>query len=157
MVRLMNAIVSRAQRLLGQYVHAPRHYMRLPLYVSLIDSKKTSANMSSSSTMSGYLRDISKTGLSLVVPSLRFGNRCLISGHYPLRVTVQLPNGVANIQVAPVRYDRLKDEHLARSWVIGARITQITEPDRQHLIQYIKQVKVGQAASFSFVRDAESV
>lgn len=157
MVRLVNAIVSRAHKLLGEYVHAPRHYLRLPLYVSLIDSKKNSTKVSASSTMSGYLRDISKTGLSLVVPSLRFGNHCLISGHYPLRVAVQLPNGIANIQVTPVRYDRLKEETLARSYVIGARITQIAEPDRKHLIQYIQKVKEGQAASFSFVRDAESV
>jgi hypothetical protein len=157
MVSLVNAIVSRAQRMFGAYIHAPRHNMRLPLFVSLVDSKKSSSQLPQSSTMSGYLRDISKTGLSLVVPSLRFGNRCLISGHYPLRVTVQLPNGVANIQVAPVRYDRLKEEQLARSYVIGARITQITEPDRKHLIQYIQKVKEGQAASFSFIPNAKSV
>jgi len=157
MVRVLNAIVNRAHRLLGAYVHAPRHNMRLPLYVSLVESKRFSVNVSSTTTMSGYLRDISKSGLSLVVPSLRFGNRCLISGHYPLRVTVQLPSGLANIQVTPVRYDRLKEENLARSYVIGARITQITEPDRKHLIQYIQQVKAGHAATFSFVRDAESV
>lgn len=157
MVRLMNTIVNGAQRILGGYFHAPRHIMRLPLYVSLADSKKSSPGVTSTLTMSGYLRDISKTGLSLVVPSLRFGNRCLISGHYPLRVTVQLPNGVANIQVSPVRYDRLKEENLTRSYVIGARITQITEPDRDHLIQYIQKVNQGHAASFSFVRDAESV
>ena len=157
MVRLMNAIVGRAQRLFGDYVHAPRHYLRLPLFVSLIEAKRPSSNISSSSTMSGYLRDISKTGLSLVVPSLRFGNRCLLGGQYPLRVSLQLPNGVANIHVTPVRYDRLKEDDLARSYVIGARITQITEPDRKHLIQYIQQMKVGRAASFSFVRDAESV
>ena len=130
MVRLVNAIVSRAHRLLAEYVHAPRHKLRLPLIVSLIDSKKTSTNKSSSSTMAGYLRDISKTGLSLVVPSLRFGNRCLISGHYPLRVSIQLPTGIATIEVAPVRYDRLKEDQFTRSYVIGARITQITEPDR---------------------------
>lgn len=157
MVRLLNAIVGRAKRFLGDHVHAPRHYMRLPLFVSLIESKKPSGNGSTSSIMSGYLRDISKTGLSLVVPSLRFGNHCLIGGNYPLRVTVQLPNGVANIQVTPVRYDRLKEENLARSYVIGARITEIKEPDRKHLIQYIQQIKEGQATSFSFVRDAESV
>lgn len=157
MVRFVNAIMTRARKVLGEYIHAPRHFVRLPLYVSLIDSKKNSSRVSPSSTMSGYLRDISKTGLSLVVPSLRFGNRCLISGHYPLRVAVQLPSGIANINVTPVRYDRLKEENLARSYLIGARITQIAEPDRKHLVQYIQKVKEGQATSFSFVRDAESV
>jgi hypothetical protein len=157
MVRLLNAMVGRARKFLGTHVHATRHDMRLPLYVSLLDSKRASARTASSSTMTGYLRDISRTGLSLVVPSLRFGNHCLISGHYPLRVTVQLPTGVANIQVAPVRYDRLKEGQLERRYLIGARIIQITDPDRKNLIQYIQQSKVGRAASFSFVGDAESI
>lgn len=157
MVRLVKAVVVHARKLLGTHAHSTRHDMRLPLYVSLLDPKKTSARMPSSTTMSGYLRDISRTGLSLVVPSLTFGNHCLISCHYPLRVTVQLPNGVANIQVAPVRYDRLKEEELERRYLIGARITQITDPDRKNLIQYIQQLKDGRAATFSFVRDAESI
>ena len=157
MVRLVNRVMGRARKFLGSYVHATRHDMRLPLYVSLFDPRKNAARTPSSSSMSGYLRDISKTGVSLVVPSLRFGNHCLISGHYPLTVTLQLPNGVASIQVAPVRYDRVKEGQLERSYLIGARIIQITDPDRKNLVHYIHQLKDRRAASFSFVQDAKSV
>lgn len=111
--------------------------------------------MHSSSAMSGYLRDISKTGLSLVVPSLRFGNDFLVSGHYPLRVMVELPNGVVNIHIAPVRYDKLHEKHADRKYLIGARIMQITESDRRNLSQYMQEARKSKALPFSFAREAK--
>ena len=155
MLKLMSSIVGRAYKLLGTYIHARRHDMRLPLSVSLLDEKTISDPYSPA--MPGYLRDISKTGISLIVPSIRFGDRFLLSGHDPLRVRVELPSGAVNIQVAPVRYDRLYEEQSERRYLIGARIMEMTASDREHLTRYIQQVKKSEAASFSFARDAKPV
>jgi hypothetical protein len=156
MVKLVSSLVGRTYKLVDNFIHARRHDMRLPLSVSLLESKPTWRSASYSPAMSGYLRDISKTGLSLVVPSIRFGSYSLISGHYPLHISVELPNRVVNIQVAPVRYDKLFGEQSERKYLIGARIMQMTDSDREHLVQYIQQVKKHKAASFSFARDAKS-
>ncbi len=107
--------------------------------------------------MAGHLRDISRTGLSLIVPSIRFGNRFLLSGHDPLRVKVELPSGAVNIQVVPVRYDKLEGEPVERQYLIGARITQMDDSDREHLVEYIQQLKKRKATSLSFSRDAKPV
>lgn len=132
--------------------------MRLPLSVSLLDSKTKAASLPYSPAMSGYLRDISKTGLALVVPSIRFGNCFLLSGHDPLRVIVELPNRALNIQVEPVRYYRFEEEEQNdRRYLIGARIMEMTDSDREHLAQYIQQTRKSKAASFSFARDAKPV
>ena len=157
MVKLKNSIMSRAYRFLGRYIHAKRYGMNLPLSVSLLDQKKTAVSVPCSTEMSGHLRDISKTGLSLIVPSMRFGNRFLISGHYPLQVLVELPNRVLNIQVAPVRYDKLKEEQSERRYLIGARIMQMTDSDREHLRDFIQQSKKHGAQTLSFARDAKSI
>ena len=101
------------------------------------------------------MRDISKTGLSLVVPSLRIGNRFLVSGHDPLCVMVELPDGIVNIQVAPVRYDKLHEKLSDRRYLIGARIVRMTESDRRHLTQYLQEVKKSKAISLSFAREAK--
>jgi hypothetical protein len=157
MVKLMSSIAGRAYKLLGAYVHARRHNVRLPLSVSLLDARTMTVSDPYSPAMAGYLRDISKTGLSLVVPSIRFGDRFLLSGHDPLRVRVELPNGAVNIQVAPVRYDRLEEEQSERRYLIGARIMEMTASDREHLTRYIQQLKKSKAASFAFARDAKPV
>lgn len=155
MVKMMNSIVGRVYSFLDNHIHARRYDMRLPLSVSLLDSRRAAARVPNASDMSGYLRDISKTGLSLVVPSLRFGNRFLVSGHDPLRVMVELPNGIVNIQVAPVRYDKLHEKQSDRKYLIGARIMQMTESDRRHLTQYMQEVKKTKAISLSFARETK--
>lgn len=155
MRKLTNSIMSRVSSFLSNNVHARRYDMRLPLSVSLLDSRRTAFRMHASSSMSGYLRDISKTGLSLVVPSLHFGNSFLVSGHYPLRIMVELPNGVVNIHVAPVRYDKLHEKQSDRKYLIGARIMQMTDSDRRNLSQYLQEAKKSKALSFSFAREAK--
>ena len=155
MRKLTNSIMGRVYSFLSNNVHARRYDMRLPLSVSLLDSRRAAVRMHASSTMSGYLRDISKTGLSLVVPSLRFGNNFLVSGHYPLRVMVELPNGVVNIHIAPVRYDKLHEKQADRRYLIGARIMKMTDSDRRNLSQYMQEAKKSKALSFSFARDAK--
>jgi hypothetical protein len=157
MVKLKNSIMSRACGFVGRYIHARRYDMSLPLSVSLLDQEKTAASVPCSQEMTGHLRDISKTGLALIVPSIRFGNRFLICGHYPLQVMVELPNRVLNIQVAPVRYDKLKEEQSERRYLIGARITEMTDADREHLVNYIQQSKKRGTQTLSFARDAKSI
>ena len=157
MLKLMSSIAGRTYKLLGTFIHARRHDLRLPLSVSLLDAKTKTISDPYSPAMTGYLRDISKTGISLIVPSIRFGNRFLISGHDPLRVRIELPNGAVNIQVAPVRYDRLYEEQSERRYLIGARIMDMTASDREHLTRYVQQVRKSKAASFSFARDAKPV
>lgn len=130
--------------------------MRLPLTVSILYMKTATVSVPCSPAMPGYLRDITKTGVSLVVPSIRFGNCSLVSGSYPLGIRIELPNGVVSIQVAPVRYDRLSAEQGKSLYLIGARIMQITDVHRTRLTQHIEQVKKRRVRSLAFARDANS-
>lgn len=155
MVKMMNSIVGRVCSFFDNHIHARRYDMRLPISVTLLDSRRVAKRIPSPSDMTGYLRDISRTGLSLVVPSLRFGNHCLVTGHYPLHVMVELPNGVVDIQVAPVRYDRLPEKQSDREYLIGARIMQMTDSDRKHLMQYLQDTKKSKPVSFSFARESK--
>lgn len=154
MVKLMSSLVGRAYKFFDKMIHSRRHDMRLPMNLSLLESKTMPVSVPYSPVMSGYLCDISKTGLSLIVPPVRFGSCFIVGGHQPLRVTVELPNRVINIQVAPVRYDKLFEEQSERRYLIGARIMEMAESDREHLTQYIQQLK--KRSSFGFAHGAPS-
>jgi c-di-GMP-binding flagellar brake protein YcgR len=130
--------------------------MNLPLSVSLAGERERMPSLRTVAEMSGQLRDISRTGVSLVLPSMRFGDRFLITGHYPLTVMLQLPGRVITMQVAPVRYDRLKGES-ERTYLVGARIVEMTDADREHLKQYVQQARKRQTETLSFARDAKSI
>ncbi|MGB7924110.1 MAG: PilZ domain-containing protein [Pyrinomonadaceae bacterium] len=149
MLKVKDSIAGRLKSLLANHIYVRRNSARLPVTVSLVDSK-TGGDASAqyplfkgqkaeSSAMSGYMHDISRTGLSLIVPSFHFGNHYLIDcSNYTLRIMVELPNGVVNVQAAPVRFNKLDDSR----YFIGARFMKMTDADHRRLTQYIKSGKV---------------
>lgn len=158
MPEVMNSIVRRLYDSLINRIHVRQSGMRLPLTVSLLDSETWAVGAQRLPPLPGYLRDISKTGLSIIVPPVHNGNRYPIGSHFTLRITIEHPNGAINIKATPVRYDWFNESQSERKHLIGARISQLTRSDRKALVQYIQQVKkresVGSKASFA--HDAKS-
>ena len=157
MSKLANLIPGSARGLLGRYLHARRYAVSLPLSVALLEEGRAGASLPAGPEMAGQLRDISRTGISLFIPSLRIGDRFLLTGHYPMRVMLELPNGVVRMKVAPVRYDRVREDHVDSQYMVGARIVQMAEPDRERLMQYIRQAGKRRTEVLGFARDAESI
>jgi hypothetical protein len=155
---VMSSIVRRFHNFLINRFHARRSGIRLPLTVSLLDSKSRDVCAQYSPAMSGYLHDISRTGLSLVVPPVHFGNRYPIGSAYTLRIRVELPSGPINIQATPVRFDWVEEGQGERKRLIGARVTHMTGADRRTLVQHIQQVKKSKAVASktSFAHDTRS-
>jgi hypothetical protein len=168
MRKVMNTIVGRFYGFLTNYIYVRRSGIRPPVTVSLLDPKKRDVSTSyllskrqtpDSLTMPGYLHDISRAELSLIVPSLHFGNHDLIDcSTYTLQISVEFSNRTINIQAAPVRYDTLDEPQSQCKYIIGARITQMADSERNRLVQYIQQVtrSKSEASKTSFAHDAES-
>jgi hypothetical protein len=150
----MSTIVGRTSEFIDNHVYTRRHRMRLPLTVSILRFKTAAVCVPCSPAIPGYLRDISKTGISLVVPTIRFGDCSLVSGTYPLGIMVELPNRAISVQVIPVRYDLLSAGRGQARYLIGARIMQITDSDRTRLSQHLAKSKKSQPRTFGFARGA---
>jgi hypothetical protein len=87
----------------------------------------------------GFTRDISETGLALIVPSLRIGDRYLVDEGCTLRVVlVDLPTGEIEIYATPRRYEELQGAEPGH--LIGVEITDISEIDRSRLNQYLNML-----------------
>lgn len=85
----------------------------------------------------GFTRDISETGLALIVPSLRVGDRYLVDEGCTLRVVlVDLPTGEIEIYATPRRYEELQGAETGH--LVGVEITEMSEIDRSRLTQYLK-------------------
>lgn len=83
----------------------------------------------------GYTRDISETGLSLVVPIVHSTDREFYGKYDILRITLSLPTGNVEVQAEPVRYQWLDESDPGKGYLIGARITGMD--DRARLDQYL--------------------
>jgi hypothetical protein len=93
------------------------------------------------SRLEGYTRNLSETGLAIVVPRLHFG------GHYfnvvgsALHIQLELPGGRVRIRATPVRCERLGEENGEEGYLIGVRITEMNDSEWVRLVQYVRTLR----------------
>ena len=150
---VLRSIVHHLHASLMSRIRIRRNGMQLPLNVSI--SETNVRGEKHSITTPGYLNDISKTGLSVIIPAVRFGGRYPVGDNYKLRVKIQLPNKLISIGAIPIRYNKLEETVDGSRYLIGARISEVDALDRKHLVRYIKQVKKRKAVVSHFVHDVE--
>lgn len=131
--------IGRLRDLTGNHRRNPRYRVRLPVRVSLLELTRRIQGIDRLPALTGSTHDISATGLGLVVPSIRIGERYLTDGDHMLRITCALPSGDVELRVRPVRYTPLDDE--ARGYLIGAHITAINTTDSARLADYLRTLR----------------
>jgi hypothetical protein len=92
-------------------------------------------------SLDGVTLDVSATGLALVVPAIRIGEHYLAGEDRKLHVKLELPAGPVEMRVATVRYESLED---GTGYLIGARILEMSEPDRASFDKYVAKVMTHQ-------------
>lgn len=145
MPEIVRSIIGRFCRIIGNHHHARQHELRLPLTLSFHDYRPHRAyaakTASRAATITGHTRNISDTGLSLILPSVHFGNRYLMDGDLTLEIELEFPAGPINFQVAPVCYDALDENQMECGYLVSLRITKIADAERQRLSAYLRQAK----------------
>ena len=115
--------------------------MRLPLSLSLLNVKSSAerAVARRPAQVEGYTRDLSATGLALVVPTIRAGDHYLTGEGRSLLVTLEHPKGPLTLKVSPVRYEQLDESETERGYLIGVRITEMSDADRARYDAYLQE------------------
>lgn len=107
----------------------------LPFRLSLPGSSGDAA------TLTGHTRDIRATGLSLIVPDIRIGEEELTGEDRTLSVVLELPSGPIEIEVTPVRHERLEAEATEQGYLIGVRIKEISDSDCVRFVKYLRALR----------------
>ena len=90
----------------------------------------------------GHTRDLSESGLSLVLPAVRLGGEDISRVGSMLRVVLCLPGGIVIVQGETVRCEAWEDEVGAHGYLIGARILRMFEADRRSYQMYLQSAAV---------------
>jgi hypothetical protein len=117
---------------------APRYDARLSFSISVLEEGADSESTRPSRTLVGRTRNISETGFALIVPSLRLGTRRLDDGNSTLRLMLDLPTGIVEIHIVPVRSYQLGEGESDTGHFIGARITHQSDDARARLERYLR-------------------
>lgn len=117
---------------------APRFSVHLPTAISLIDSKVQVGKASYSAPSRGHCETISQFGMRFSLVGTRFPEAELSQIGRKLFVRIELPDGLIEVVVTIVSSDRA-GEGARRKWQLGAKIHQISDPDRERLTAYLEK------------------
>ena len=103
--------------------------------LSLLDTEVETSD--SSLIFLGRTHDLSATGLGVVLPSTIIDER-FCSGSNRLNLSLHVPEGVIGMEVSPVRCERLTSPFIGSGYLLGTRITSVT--DRARFDQYLEKL-----------------
>ena len=133
MAEVVRSVVSRFRRYLGER-RSPRVCVRLLFALSL---QGVTAN-GGRPVLEGHTRDLSATGLALIVHVIQIGGHHLVAQKLPLSLVLELPSGPVQISAIPVRYEQLDAMDPDTGYLIGARIEEMTDEDRRRYVEYVR-------------------
>jgi hypothetical protein len=116
---------------------AERHPVHLEFRVLLIATRKDATGHEQTLPLIGYTRDISETGLALLVAAKSVGVLYSLGQNYTLQLVLTIPSGSVELEVTPVRYGHINEGAEGSRILIGAQITKISERDQTRLSEYL--------------------
>ena len=111
----------------------------MPFLVTLLDAGKGSAKgQPRAPALVGFTRDLSETGLTLLLPSMRLGDAYLTDAESYLEVKLELPGGAVAIRTASVRFEQLPGREEGCGYLLAVRIINMQNDDRDRYVAYLK-------------------
>ena len=121
----------------------PRFYAHLPSAISLIDGQPQAGKVTYSQPSRGHCETISKFGMGLSLVGTRFSEADLSRKGALLFVRVDLPEGPIEAVMKIVTSERTGEEGKKR-WLLGAKIHQMSDEDRERLDGYLEKRRRGE-------------
>lgn len=122
---------------------APQRKVQMPISVSLDVERKT-GNLQQNTqalTVKGYTREMSKLDIAFILPYVRLGEH-YIAGHggeqKNLKLVLELPNGTVRLTAQPERYQMVDIHNSAHQYLIGAKIVEVNDGDRERYENFIR-------------------
>lgn len=118
--------------------------VELTASLSLLDTdvKETDTSL----LLLGRTHDLSAGGLGMILPSTTIDERFCTGGNR-LNLSLFVPGGVVDLEVSPVRCERLKGPYSGQGYLIGTKITNVKHRDRfERYLENLSSIRLKQIA-----------
>jgi len=139
MPELIRSIANRLREVFGNRRRAPRFKARLDAELSLSASQRSAKAAGRPLKLTGHTRDLSSTGLALVMPAIHIGGQYITDQNRTLEIKLKLPSGMIEVTASPVRYDPL-DDGTDNGYLIGVQIVAMSDSNRARFDAFIQTV-----------------
>ena len=137
MSEFLRSIVTRLRARVADRRSAPRRNLRLPCTVFIHDPRLDAAQTDRRAPrLEASTRDLSSTGIGLVAPAVRIGERYLTDS--ALRLVIEHPTGPLELTASAVRHEQLEDAAGEHGFLIGLRITSMSDADRDRYERHLE-------------------
>ena len=112
---------------------------RLEFSVLLREADTAKSGVQHLRACAGHTLNLSASGLAVVLHAQNIDEEYLLGGEGSMAIELDLPNGLAiEIQATPVRSEKLEE-----GYMIGARISHMSERDRELFEEYLEEIGEG--------------
>ncbi|OLE56013.1 MAG: hypothetical protein AUG51_00355 [Acidobacteria bacterium 13_1_20CM_3_53_8] len=139
-MELTRSIIALLRNFVGNRRRSPRHRVRLPVSVLIIEPKVRAPGRVRLPKLDGFTHDVSESGLALIVPAIRINDSYLMGEGHALLVVMETPHGPVEMRVAPVRYEKLERSETDKGYLVGVQITEISEQEREKFNTYLREL-----------------
>ena len=110
--------------------------VRLEFSVLLREAAASEGGVQHLRACAGHTLDISAQGLAVVLHAQNIDEQYLLGREGSMAIELDLPNGSSiELQATPVRYEKLDEGYL-----LGARISEMTDRDRDLFEEYLREL-----------------
>lgn len=142
---MIRKLISKFTKSISERAASERRSFEIPIMISFeprkITGKLNAGTAAATATLSirGETKDLSKTGISFVVPSIRLRENYLVGNGRALNAEITLPGGKLNMQIVGQRYEQISDNHSsATKYLIGASIARMSGEDREVYEEFLR-------------------
>lgn len=117
---------------------SPRRIVKIEFRVLLVARKTSAEGEEQVLPLIGYTRDISESGMALMVSAKSMSVLYNLGEAYTLQLVLQLPTGPIELEVTPARYQHINEGSAGSRILIGAQITKISDEDHTRFLEYLR-------------------
>ena len=131
------SIASRLRQYAGDRRRAKRVKARLNFTLSLVGPALSTNGAKRVISIKGHTLDLSSTGLALIVPTIIVNEHHLVGENRNMFVKLELPDGPLELNVVPIRYERLDEHPTETGYLIGVKLGDVDPGERARFSQYV--------------------
>lgn len=139
---MIRKLVSRLNRSVTKQIVAQRKELHLPIKISIAPDRMTGRLNGTSPepfSIRGETKDLSKTGIAFVVSAIRIKEYYLVGENRTLTAEIDLPDGTkVKMNVIGQRYEQINIHDSVSEYLIGTKISQMNETDREVYEDFLK-------------------
>jgi len=92
-------------------------------------------------SIQGETKDLSTTGISFIVPTIRLREHYLVGEDHTLRAELKLPNGKIKVFLKGQRYEQIGQDVSNARYLVGTSILKISSGDKETYEEFLQNKK----------------